>query len=256
MHRGKLCASVSVLLAFASALSGCVSKAGWQYQPGPAQLASSRLPVSLAVAKFDDQRGSENSTYFFLCIFPLVPYCTAKYDRLENANGFLSAGAYNFRPADDLAEASAAELRQAGLFRDVFVTNRTVDPGTPLILRGKVLNTDWDGTRYSYLLGPYSGLLYLFGLPFGTADDTLKLRLDLVETSNGQVIWTDEISQNYSKTEGIYYDYGSDFGYPQMFRDGIKPAIVSLESFVASQPVSYWSSLPTAPAQAGAQGSQ
>src|SRR5260221_5357279 len=193
MDRGKLWARVGLAVVFVAMLSGCVSKAGWQYQPGPAKVASARLPISLAVAKFDDKRGTENSTYFALCIIPLVPYCTAKYDRLENANGFLSAGAYNFRPADDLAEASATELRQTGLFRDVFVTNRTVDPGTPLILRGTVINTDWDGTRYAYLLGPYGPFLYVFGLPFGTADNTLSLKLELVETSSARTIWSDQI---------------------------------------------------------------
>src|SRR5208282_1345976 len=132
-------------IAFAMALSGCVTKAGWQYQPGPAQVAPTRVPVSVGVLQFQDQRATDNSTYFWLCIIPAVPYCTADYHRLESANGFLTAASYNFRP------------------------------GAQLLLRGTIVSTDWDGTRYSYLLGPYGSLLYLFGLPFGSAQDTLKL---------------------------------------------------------------------------------
>jgi hypothetical protein len=78
------------------------------------------------------------------------------------------------------------------------------------------------------------------GLPIGSVQDTLKLKLELVDSVSSQVLWTEAIDRDYAKTEGIYYAYGEDFGYPQMFRDGIKPAIASLETYVASQPPSVW----------------
>lgn len=229
-----------VIVAFAIGLSGCVSNAGWQYEPGPAQVSPTRVPVSVGVLQFQDQREIKNSTYFWSCIIPLVPYCTADYHRLEAANGFLTAGAYNFRPGEDLAKATTVELRQTGLFHDVFVTDRATDPGAQLLLRGTIISTDWDATRYSYLLGGDGVIFYVFGLPIGSVKDTLKLKLELVDPQSSQVLWNAEVDRDYAKTEGIYYNFGEDFGYPQMFREGIQPALASLESYVASQPPNVW----------------
>jgi len=228
-------------------LPGCASNAGWQYTPGPERASSTKAPVNLAVERFDDKRESENNRYFWVCVIPLVPYCTADYHRPDTANGFLTAGAYNFRPSEDLAQATVSEIRNAQMFRDVFVTDRKVDPGAPLMLRGTILNTDWNGTGYAYLLGPYHVLLYFFGLPIGTAHNTLTVRLELVQTSNGQVLWTNDINQGYEKTEGLYYDFGTDFGYPEIFRDGLTAAIASLQTYIASQPPAFWTSLPNSP---------
>ncbi len=236
-----------VIVAFGLLLAGCSTRAGWQYQPSATSVGGTPVPVTVAVEHFQDQRGTENSRYFWLCIIPLVPYCSADYKRPENANGFLTEAAYNFRPSDDLAQATADELRQAGLFREVYVTDRTSDPNAQLLIRGYIVSTDWDGSAYSYLVGPYAGLFYVFGLPIGTAQGTLNLRLELVDNSNGQILWTQNISQSYEKTEGLYYNYAEDFGYPQMFHDGIKPAIASLQSFIASRPAGSWNQHTEAP---------
>ncbi|HVN64045.1 MAG TPA: hypothetical protein VMT58_05375, partial [Candidatus Binataceae bacterium] len=142
-NRFKRGAGTIAVLALAFSLSGCVTKAGWQYEPGPARLAATRVPLTVAVESFQDQRGTENSRYFVFCALPLLPYCTADYHRPENANGFLTAGAYNFRPSTDLAEATVAELRQTDLFHDVYLTNRTNDPNAQLAIRGSIIDTDW-----------------------------------------------------------------------------------------------------------------
>ncbi|MHB8382457.1 MAG: hypothetical protein ACYDC3_08995 [Candidatus Binataceae bacterium] len=240
-------ARVLLLAASVMVIAGCASNAGWNYQPNAPQLTAAHVPLTVAVERFKDQRGSENSTYMWLCIIPLVPYCTAAYERPDTANRFLTAGAYNFRPDADLSNAAALELKQDGIFREVFVTGRTMDPAAQLILRGTIINTNWNGTGYSYLLGPYASLLWLFGAPIGTADNTLNVRLELVQQSNAAVLWSDEISQRYSKTEGIYYNYSMDFGYPRMFREGMKQAVASLEQYVSSQPQSFWQAMmPTA----------
>ncbi len=240
-------ASFLFALFFAVVLSGCSTKAGWQYTPSATKIAATPVPAVVAVEHFSDLRGTENSRYFFLCVIPLVPYCTSSYKRPENANGFLTEAAYNFRPSDDLAQATAWELQQSGLFHEVYVTDRTADPNANLLIRGTIINTDWDGTQYSYMMGPYVGLFYLFGVPIGAVEDSLSVKLELVNNSNGQVLWTHEITQHYEKTEGLYYNYAEDFGYPQMFRDGIVPAIGSLQNFINSQPPGFWAGMQKAP---------
>lgn len=240
---------VLAILAVCSVMAaGCANNAGWQYTPGTEAQASRQLPISLAVERFEDKRANGNERYFWVCLIPVVPYCTADYHRPDTANGFLTAGAYNFRPSEDLAQAAAGEIRGAGMFRDVFVTEHKADPGAPLILRGTIFNTDWNGTEYSYMLGPYSGVLWLLALPAGTAHNTLTVRLELAEASTGRMLWTTDINKSYERTEGLYYNYGTDFGYPEMYREGMQAAVASLESYIMSQPPNFWDSLPAKPA--------
>lgn len=220
--------------------SGCATRAGWQYVPNSGRPAGVQVPLVVAVERFQDERGTLNSRYFWLCVIPLVPYCSSTYNQPENANGFLTEAAYNFRPSEDLAEATAIELRQTAMFKDVFVTNRTSDPTTQLTVRGTIESTQWDGSQYAYLLGPYGSLLWVFGLPIGSADNTLRIKLDLVERATGQQLWSADINQNYSITEGLYYNYATDFAYPQMYRTGTEAALASLEAYVAQQPPALW----------------
>ena len=249
MNRLRKDAGLLLFGVMALAIAGCTTNAGWNYQPNAPQLTATHVPLTLAVEHFKDQRGNENSTYFWSCIIPLVPYCTATYQRPDTANRFLTAGAYNFRPEADLANAAALEIRQDDIFREVFVTDRAMDPSAQLILRGTIINTDWNGSLYTYMLGPYGSLPWLLGAPLGTAENTLNLQLELVRQSDAAVLWTDAINQSYSKTEGIYYNYSMDFGYPEMFRDGMRQAVASLEQYVASQPSSFWQAMmPAGPA--------
>lgn len=220
--------------------SGCATKAGWQYVPNAGHPASVQVPLVVAVERFQDDRGTSNSRYFWVCIIPLVPYCSSSYSQPENANGFLTEAAYNFRPSDDLAEATTIELRQTGMFKDVFVTNRISDPTAQLTVRGTIDSTQWDGSEYSYLLGPYGSLLWIFGLPIGSAQNNLRIKLELVERAGGQQLWSTDINQDYSITEGIYYNYAADFAYPQMYRTGMESAVASLEAYVAQQPPAVW----------------
>ena len=220
--------------------TGCATKAGWQYVPNAARPAGAQVPLVVAVERFQDERGTSNSRYFWLCIIPLVPYCSSSYSQPENANGFLTEAAYNFRPSDDLAEATTIELRQTGMFKDVFVTNRSSDPSAQLTVRGTIDSTQWDGSKYSYLLGPYGSLLWVFGLPIGSAENNLRIKLDLVERATGQPLWSTDINQNYSITEGLYYNYAADFAYPQMYRTGMEAAVASLEGYVSQQPPAFW----------------
>lgn len=228
----------------AMTVSGCVARAGWQYLPNPAPPAGKSLPVVLAVRTFKDDRPDANHTYLWLCMLPLVPYCTADYDRPDSANGFLTMSAYDFRPATDLANAAASEMRNSGLFRDVYVTDRSVEPEAQLMLRGVIHDTNWQGTRYAYMLGPYQGLLYATGLPIGSVDDTLTLDLQLVEQANKRVLWTYTVNGESKITESYYKHFSDDFSYPQIFRDGMKGAVESLRAYVNSQPESFWSSMP------------
>jgi hypothetical protein len=243
LNRARTAAKFGAIAILACAASGCVSNAGWEYRPNPAEPAGVSVPLAVAVPHFQDDRPEQNSTHFFLCLIPAVPYCKASYHRPDTANGFHTVNSYNFRPSEDLAEAAASELRQTGMFREVYVTDRSQDPSAQLVLRGTIMNTDWDGTRYTYGLAGDGQVLWLLGLPLGTVDDHLSVGLDLVEERSGTVLWHYDLSREYQKTEGLYYNYGEDFGYAKMFREGMKDAMASLENYVRSQPAGFWAQM-------------
>lgn len=244
MFKGIRLSAVAYAVAMALVLSGCVSRAGWEYRPNPPAPVGKSYPVVLAVQTFKDDRPDANSTYLWLCMLPLVPFCTAEYDRPESANGFLTMSAYDFRPQTDLANAAASEMRNSGLFRDVYVTDRAVEPAAQLMLRGVIKNTSWRGSHYAYMLGPDMGMLYPTGLPIGSVDATLSVDLSLVEQDNGRVLWTYRVAGEYKITETYYHDFSKDFGYSKIFRNGMKGAIASLREYMASQPASFWSAMP------------
>jgi hypothetical protein len=52
-----------------------------------------------------------------------------------------------------------------------------------------------------------------------------------------------DLDRDYRRTEGLYYNYGEDFGYRAMFRDGMQDAIASLEEYVRGQPPAFWAAL-------------
>lgn len=243
MNSSRLLRIVILALVFAATISGCIDLASWRYTPNSATPSSIHVPLTLAVEYFKDQRGDRKYNHMWLCAIPAILLCTAEYDRPDANNGFLTVLTYNFRPSDDLANAVATELRQATIFREVDVTEKSLGPGAQLVLRGVIENTEWRGEGYAYLLGLSRGLPILLGLPAGSVYNTLKLHLELLKQSNQQVLWRYDIEEHYSKTEGMYYNLGRDFDYPEMLREGIKPAIESLRQFIASQPASYWDAM-------------
>lgn len=125
------------------------------------------------------------------------------------------------------------------MFRDVFVTDRKVDPGAALVLRGTLTNTRWDGMMYSYMVGPYAALPWVFGLPPGSVENTLSLKLEMAEASSGRVLWSNAINQTHDQTDGLYYNYATDFEYAAMFGQGIKGAAAALQTYLVSQPAGF-----------------
>jgi hypothetical protein len=219
-------------------LTGCAAQERWTYEPNRAQAAPISTHLVLAVSPFADAREQDNPSHFFLCLLPAVPYCTATYHRPDDAFDFHTAGSYDFHPSHDLARAAAQEIRQSRLFRDVQVSDFSLPPDAQLILRGTILNTDWNGTRFTYGLAGDGQALWLLGLPVGTASNTLRVKLELVEEATNRVLWTYTIEGSSKTTEGLYY--GRDFDYPRIFRDGMKDAVISLAQFVAGKPSEFW----------------
>lgn len=223
------------------ALSGCAShQRSWLYEPNSAERSAVSLPLVLAVNNFKDERQTSNWTYLIACAVPAVPYCDTTFHRPERMRAFLSASGYSFNPSTDLAASAAEEIRRAQVFRAVYVSDEPAPKEAQLILRGEIFSTDWDSTVYTYGLSNEGELLWVFGAPIGTFTNTLEVNLILLQASNQRILWQYQVKERAKATEGYYHNYGGDFVYPKLFREGMKGAVGSLEEYVASQPRDFW----------------
>lgn len=222
---------------------GCASRAAFNYQLSPrvSMASSATLPLRVAVLPFEDRRGQDNTNYMLVYLVPLMPYGWINYDRPDAANGFLFHAAYNFRPSEDLAKAAVDELRQNQFFTEVFFTQREHEPGVDLILTGTIEQARYDAKIISYGLSVEGPLLWFFGLPAGTTHNRLVLRLTLQRAADGQALWSHEVSGEWGKTVGLYYNWAADFdGIPLILKEGLHAGMENLAATIAQKPLSYW----------------
>ncbi|MFH1049714.1 MAG: hypothetical protein V1779_02150 [bacterium] len=225
----KLIILISALFVFIG-ISGCATKAAFIYETGTnLNLTKNKKPLTIAVIPLIDLRKTDNHNYSLLGFIPLVPFGWFEYNRPEAANGFLFQQSFNFRPSEDIAKAIVSELQVNQLFEEVFFTFREKEPNVDYFLTGELYSTYWDGSLITYCLSSYGSLLWLVGLPVGTVNNELSLKLFLRKSSNWEVVWSDEIKGNYGKTVGFYYNWASDFdGYSEILKKGLNESLKKL----------------------------
>ena len=131
-------------------LSGCASRAAFNYKTGDIVNANIKLPLKVAVLPFDDKRGEDNMNALLLYLIPLMPFGPLEYDRPETASMFMTHPGYNFRPSEDIAKAAVAELKQNRFFDEVFFSNREKEPGIDMIMTGEIHETRYKGKMITY----------------------------------------------------------------------------------------------------------
>lgn len=223
--------------------AGCATRAAFTYSPSEKIISEIKapLPLKVAVLPLEDLRGQDNTDYILLYMLPLAPYGSLYYDRPDGANRFLFHAAYNFRPAEDLAKAVVDEIKQNRFFEEVFYTQREREPDIDLIIRGKIKNTLYRGKLISYGLSVYGPLLWYLGLPAGTTHNDLVLSLEMKRASDNAVVWSHEITGEWGKTVGLYYNWAADFdGYSIILRDGLHKGMEKLSKDLMSKDLEYW----------------
>jgi hypothetical protein len=211
----------------------------WHYRPVSTQIGERPLsPARVGVVPFEDRRPERNSDLRLLYLIPLYPIGTFEYDRIEKGASFLSHSAYQIRPPEDLAKAVLAEVEAANLFAEAFYTEREHEPGVQYLLRGVVDEFHYDGKIISYGLSAYGPILWVLGLPAGTTTNSLRVGLELLRASDGEVLWRSEpFSAEKGLTTGLYYNWGREFdAYPQMMGDADRAWIGELADFIRGHP--------------------
>lgn len=246
----------SVMKPFAAAaaavlLTACSSVATFDYVSDPGPVAhfqkSEASKKTIAVVPFLDQRQTkyydalqekqaaahpigEHGSYW-LGFIPLLPAGFVEKEEPEKTDGgFVTIGAFQFNPQQDLARASYTSLKESGLFANVVKANSVDQADADYIWQGKVTNTLYSGSLFSYcftyLVSP---VFWVLGAPSGVSENELWVKFDLIERSTGKVVWNYDYRGYDYIMHWIYARYGKDVSlYPKLMREGMNEALWEL----------------------------
>ena len=170
----------------AAVLCGCTNVATFDYAGAHGTMVKFQEPgtatKTIAVVPFLDQRGTKyfdpmqagqaaahpagDHGSFYLGFLPLVPAGFVEKEEPENSEDFVSLGRFHFNVQNDLANASLLSLKASNLFANVTKANNLEQAKADYIWRGKVTNTYYSGSMYSYCITYFlSPVLWVLGAP-------------------------------------------------------------------------------------------
>lgn len=144
----------------------------------------------------------------------------------------VTSGIWQFKPSEDFAKAIAQELENRGLFRETFFAYRTSE--ADLVMRGRLVSTQYKAKMYSYGLSVYGPALWFIGFPAGSYGNDLQVELSLQERGSGKVLWTGRFSGDKGSVFWLYR-MPSDFQYDELIKRGLSEAIDDLEKTLNSR---------------------
>lgn len=240
----------TTLTAAALCITGCTNVATFDYAEAPGPMV--RLQEkgagkkTIAVLPFMDQRGTKyfdpmqagqaaahpagDHGSFYLGFLPLLPAGFVEKEEPENSEDFVSLGRFLFNPAQDLANAAVLSLKTSNLFASVTKANSLEQAQTDYLWRGKVTNTYYSGSMYSYCITYFlSPVLWILGAPSGTSENELWVKFELVERASGKVVWNYDYRGRDYITHWIYARIGRDVSlYPQLMKQAMNGALYEL----------------------------
>ncbi len=195
--------------------TGCASRKTWVYRSEPESISPAVIDKSVAVPPFSDQRLNENSNMAAMYLIPLMPFGWQTYNTPEGGQIHMNSGIWFWKPNEDIAKAAAEELNASHIFKEAFFTFRESD--APLILKGTIKSTKYNGKVLTYGLSVYGPCLWLVGLPGTVINNELMLSFKLVDKTKNTVLWEKEYQEKTDHWSWIYY-MQSDFEYPALLK--------------------------------------
>lgn len=195
--------------------TGCASQKVWTYGIEPESISPVIIDKSVAVPPFSDQRLNENNNMFAMYLIPLMPFGWQEYNTPEGAQMHMQSGIWFWKPNEDIAKAAAEELDASHIFKEAFFTFR--ESNAPIVLKGTIKSTEYNGKLFSYGLSAYGPLLWFVGFPSTRINNDLILSFKLVDEIKDIVLWEKEYHQKISRCNWLYYGQ-SDFEYSQLLK--------------------------------------
>jgi hypothetical protein len=211
------------------------------YPPTTQPLTQKRL----VVPPFQDSRprtGNLDNTE--ATIMPVVPFGWLDYPRPERGPYFMyyllmgsrgeNTSYRSFKPMEDLARASAEELRASGLFQEVVVAPRAAQGD--LILKGEVKSTRYYATVISYGLSGAAFIPWMIGLPSGKFTNELRVEFSLEDSDTHTVLWRKAYTDVYEATHWFFYYHPDQFKYAALFKTMMRDVVHNLRQELTSHP--------------------
>ncbi len=221
------------LVLMAAIASGCASQKMWVYAPKAKPVAGGPLlDKSVAVPAFTDERPNVNKNYVALYLIPLMPFGWQDLGAPEGVQLHVTSGLWIFKPSEDFAKATAAELANTKIFREVFFTNRPSEGD--LVLEGRILSTRYKGKLLTYCLSAYGPLLWFVGAPAGHIRNDLQIALALKDNKTGETILETNYEVSLVRWAWLYY-MPEDFNYDTLFAEIAKSMVADVEKILRAR---------------------
>ena len=236
--------------ALAVIFGGCTSVKTFDYSAAQGTMSvfgeRGTATKTITVLPFLDQRGTKyfdpmqsgqaaahpagDHGSFFLGFLPLIPAGFVEKEEPENSVDFVSMGRFHFNVQQDLADAAMQSLKASNLFADVKRMNNMNQANTDYVWRGIVTNTYYSGSIYSYCITYFlSPVLWVLGAPYGTSENELWVKFELIDCRSGQVVWNYDYRGRDYITHWLYARIGQDTTlYPQLMKQAMNGALFSL----------------------------
>ena len=181
-------------------LSGC-STQSWKYTSNPKQYIKPEIQKTVVIPPLSDLRENENSiTGYFVAMIPFVPYGTS-YANIPEANPYMP-----FKPIDDFSKATAEELNNASIFKNVFFSHNIQDGDW--YLQGNLIKSKYSVANTFYGLSLPGDLLWVLGLPSGKIKNEIEIEYKLMD-KNYNIYFQKKYAESSSCYQGLYYNLTS-----------------------------------------------
>lgn len=211
-------------------LAGCAKQGAWVYHPNSYDTQEKSYNMRVAVLPFSDARDQEKENKILLYMIPIVPYGWGNMTQPT-----LPMQATPFDPKEDFAKALAEELSNSCIFKESYFSYTKKD--TDIICSGSVLDTNYHVKIYSYGLSVFSSLFWLLGLPAGSVENALAVKLYCTNISSGKKILEKVYTAKPYKVINNVYSQKSNFHYPVMLQEVYKEFIADLQAKMEGQTV-------------------
>ena len=224
-------------------LGGC-AELHCLYRPALRQARDPVVDAALVVPPLIDRRESDNTRAGLFWLVPLVPFgwmdysvpeehwdLNSQYNMYSKLNvGWPCWSSRALRPTNWFAYAIASEIDAARIFRTVHLNPR--ESGDYRLV-GELRSVRYRAKVLSYGLSSAALFLWFVGVPCGTVDNELEIRLVLTRAGSEAPLWEHTIHGETGRVAWFYAD--NDFLYDELVREAMPAALASLERALASE---------------------
>jgi hypothetical protein len=225
-------AFVCLVLALAS---GCASQKTWVYRSNTYPPPASCTGKKIAVLAYEDGRENKNNNLWGMYLIPVMPFGWQNYDSPEGVQMHMNSGMWiNYKPTEDYPKALAEDLKKTGLFSDAFFDYRR--ESGDYAVKGKILNTRYNGYLISYGLSVYCPYLWLVGFPCTTTRNDLSVEISLVDSKTDRPLFSKTYTAEPRKGVSWIYVMKNDFNYAEMLAELNKQFCTDIQPVVLANP--------------------